>query len=231
MSERAVAWCFAFAAIPLQSKAAYHFNGYLPDSKGKERLFMPQREPTVRLPGVPYAVSNTGPLISAFQSDSFSLLTRIFAKIHVPVACIAELETHGWEREVQAVAPRLVPMKLTVNEEQRALTFARQIAQHPDTDDPVAENHQGEAQAIVLALRAEYRDNVLLLDELAARAIAKEAGLKLSGFPGALLLATRYGLISADELKARLETCRQQGTHYGATFIQQVYLMAKTGGR
>jgi len=122
-------------------------------------------------------------------------------------------------------------MKLTVNEEKRALTFARQIAQHPDTDDPVAENHLGEAQAIVLALRPEYRDDLLLLDELAARATAKEAGLKLSGFPGALLLATRYGLISAEELKARLEACRQQGTHYGATFIHQVYLMAKTGER
>src|SRR5207245_11222283 len=100
----------------------------------------------------------------------------------------------------------------------------------PGTNDRVVENHRGEAQAIVLALRSEYQEDILLLDELAARAIAKQAGLKLSGFPGVLLLAVQGGLISAAELKARLEACRQQGTHYGATFIQHVYEMAK-GGR
>ena len=188
---------------------------------------MAQTEPTARLPGVTYVVSNTGPLISAFQSDSFSLLTHLFAAIHVPVACVAELERHGWGGKVRAATSRLAPVRLTVNEEKRALAFAQQIAQHPDTGDRVSEHHLGEAQAIVLALRPEYRDDLLLLDELAARAVAKEIGLKISGFPGVLLLATRYGLISAEELKARLETCRQQGTHYGTGFIQQVYWMAR----
>jgi len=70
-----------------------------------------------------------------------------------------------------------------------------------------------------------------LLDELAARAIARQMGVKLSGFPGALLLAVQGGLISAEELKARLEVCRKKGTHYGAHFIQQVYEMAKHGRR
>ncbi len=42
---------------------------------------MAQTKPKARLSGVSYAVSNTGPLISAFQSDSFSLLTKIFAEI------------------------------------------------------------------------------------------------------------------------------------------------------
>ena len=30
-----------------------------------------------------------------------------------------------------------------------------------------------------------------------------------------------------EELKARLEMCRAQGTHYGARFIQQIYEMAR----
>jgi len=192
---------------------------------------MAQTKHAGRLPGATYAVSNTGPLISAFQSDSFPLLAQIFAAIYVPEACIAELEGHGWEEAVRAAMPKLIPLEMAADEEGYALTFAREIAQHPDTSDPVVENHLGEAQAIVLALRPEYQDDLLLLDELAARAIAKEAGLKVSGFPGVLLLATQNGLISAEELKARLETCRQKGTHYGATFIQQVYTMAKQGRR
>ena len=91
----------------------------------------------------------------------------------------------------------------------------------------IAEHHLSEAQVIVLALRPEHQDDALLLDELAARAIAKQMGVKLSGFPGVLLLAVQGGLIAAEELKQRLERCRAQGTHYGVTFIRQVYEMAK----
>ncbi len=121
-------------------------------------------------------------------------------------------------------------MTPTPGEEKRALAIAKQIAEHPDTNDPTVENHLGEAQAIALALRPEHRDDLLLLDELAARAIATRMGVKLSGFPGALLLAVQGGLISADELEKRLERCREQGTHYGVTFIRQVYEMAKKAG-
>lgn len=84
---------------------------------------------------------------------------------------------------------------------------------------------------MALALRVDYRDDLLLLDELAARDIAKQLGVHLSGFPGVLLLAVQGGLISAEELKERLKDCRQQGTHYGRTFIRQVYGMAKHGRR
>ena len=192
---------------------------------------MAQARPTIRLPGVTYAVCNTGPLISAFQSDSFALLTKIFAEIHMSTVCVAELTKHGWEEEVKAVSPKLVIVKLTSGEEKRALHLAELIAQHPHTHDPIVENHLGEAQAITLALRSDYQDDLLLLDELAARAIAKQLGVKLSGFPGALLLAGQAGLLSAEGLKARLERCREQGTHYGATLIQQVYEMAQQGRR
>lgn len=132
---------------------------------------------------------------------------------------------------MQTAGSMLVIIQLTTEEEQAAQSIAQQIAQHPDTNDPVTENHLGEAQVIVVAQRKEHQDDLLLLDELAARAIARQHGVKLSGFPGVLLLAVQMGLISAEELKARLETCRSQGTHYGVTFIQQVYEMAKQGRR
>ncbi len=184
-----------------------------------------------RIPGATYAVSNTGPLISAFQSDSFGLLTEMFPAVFVSTACVAELEKHGWERELRAVSSRLLSVKLTVAETRRARAVARQIAQHSDSKDPVARHHSGEAEAIVLAQRAEHCSDVRLLDELAARAIAKQGGLKMSGFPGVLLLAVQAGIISAEDLKTRLELCRSKGTHYGLSFIAQVYEMAKRGHR
>lgn len=174
-----------------------------------------------------YAVCNTGPLISAFQSNSFPLLGQIFTEIYVSSVCRSELIRHGWEVEVEAATPPLVIVTLTSAEEQRAYTIAEQIAQHPQNNDPVVENHLGEAQAVTLALRPERQGDVLLLDELAARAVAKQLGVRLSGFPGVLLLAVQAGLITAEELKSRLERCRQQGTHYGVSFIQQVFEMAR----
>jgi predicted nucleic acid-binding protein len=93
----------------------------------------------------------------------------------------------------------------------------------------VAENHLGEAQAMALAACPEFVNDVLLLDELAARAVAEEMGLTLSGFAGVLLVAVQEGLLAANGLKERLEARRRQGTHYSEAFIEQVYLAAKGG--
>ena len=168
-----------------------------------------------------------GPLISAFQSGSFALLSQIFAEIHISTACVAELIRHGWEAEIKAATPPLVIVSLSAAEEEQAMAIAEEIAQQPETKDPVVVNHLGEAQAIQLALRPEHQNDVLLLDELAARTVARQRKVKLSGFPGTLLMAVQAGLLSAEELQERLEKCRQQGTHYSVTFIEQVFEMAK----
>ncbi|GAK58636.1 hypothetical protein U27_05610 [Candidatus Vecturithrix granuli] len=107
------------------------------------------------------------------------------------------------------------------------MIFAQQIAQHPATHNLIAEEHLGEAEAIIIALRAEHRRDLLLIDEFAARVVARQAGVNLSGFPGVLLSAVQSNLISAEELKVRLEKCREQGTHYGIAFIENMYDMAK----
>lgn len=173
---------------------------------------MTEHQTVVRPPGITYAVSNTGPLISAFQSNSMNLLTQLFSEIHTSPVCIAELIKHGWEEDVKAASSKLVIVELTPQEEDQALNIAEKIAHHPDTNDPNAVNHLGEAQAIALSLRAEYQNDLLLLDELVARSVAKQLNVKLSGFPGVLLLAVQADFISAEDLKTRLEKCRIEGT-------------------
>ncbi len=192
---------------------------------------MREGEESGRPLGLTYAVSDTGPLISAFQSGSFTLLADLFAEVHTPTACVDELERHGWADEMRVAAPTLVHVALTEDEQRRAEAFARQIAEHSESSNRDPAEHSGEAQAIVLALRPEYRHDVLLVDERAARAVASAAGLNISGFPGVLLLAAQAGLITPEDVRARLETCRRQGTHYGMRFIEQVYQMAKRGRR
>jgi len=181
----------------------------------------------IREPGATHAISDTGPLISIFQSDSLDLVTTLLPVIHIPPVCLEELIRHGWGESLQSAGSQIESHSLTQAEKEMARTIARQIAFHPLSRDPVVDNHLGEAQALALATRPEFVNDVLLVDELAARVVAEQMGLTISGFAGVLLVAVQEGLLTANELKERLATCRQQGTHYSEAFIEQVYLAAK----
>ncbi|MBM3236556.1 hypothetical protein FJZ31_09690 [Candidatus Poribacteria bacterium] len=56
-------------------------------------------------------------------------------------------------------------------------------------------HHLPEAEAIILASRPELRVHEILLDELAAREVARELKLKISGFAGVLAKAGLEGLL------------------------------------
>ncbi len=170
-------------------------------------------------------VSNTGPLISAFQSDSVPLLVSLFDEIHVPSGVVVELNDHGWAEGLDA-ASRVVPSQLTVAERQRISSIAVEIARQSRDDAPSGAHH-GEAEAIVLAQRLEAGYDLVLLDELAARSVAQSMGLIITGFPEALLTAVEFGLITPDDLRQRLECCRDRGTHYGERLVQSVYNEAR----
>lgn len=174
-----------------------------------------------------HVVSNTGPLISAFQSDSFQLLVELFGQVHTTTECLRELREHGWSQMVEQAGTNLVPHDLTNEEQSRAIELAERIAAHPRTADREPRHHLGEAEAMVLAQRHEFEGMILLLDELAAREVGARAGLEIAGFAGALVIAAKKGLVSADQVRARLEKCRQLGTHYSSALIEQMTEAAK----
>lgn len=171
------------------------------------------------------ALSDTGPLISAFQSNSYSILLQIFDAVYTTPTCISELIRHGYQRDVDESDLQVI--QLTTTETQFAYSLAQRIEAQPSNKDPIIENHLGEAEIIAVANRASYGDDLILLDEEAARTIARELGLSISGFPGALLSAVQLRFITPDELRERLEDCRSQGTHYGVRFIDSVFQMAQ----
>ena len=80
---------------------------------------------------------------------------------------------------------------------------------------------------MALAQGSEFADAVVLMDELAARAVAAEAGLIVSGFAGVLLWAVEEEALSAEQARERLERCCRQGTHYSADFVSRIYQAAK----
>src|SRR5713101_3722174 len=178
------------------------------------------------------AVSNTGPLISALQCGRTDLLKRYFSVTYITASELTELEKHGWTDDIHELINEgfvSVVEELTEREKELAEGVAKRIAADPASHDPDWQNHLPEAEAIMLTQqRTHLMVGQILLDERAARKVAQELGLPLTGFPGVLGRAGLDGLLTQDEIRQLLQTCRRQGTHYSDELIETV---ARTYGR
>ena len=174
---------------------------------------------------------NTGPLISAFQCGRGDLLKRYFKTIYLAPTQVAEFEKHGAGEELDdCIRDEFggLAEALTPHETERAEGWARRIAQQPSSGDPDYHNHLPEAEAMVVTARPELGCTLILLDELAARVVAEEDGLRITGFPGVIGRAGLDGLLTRHDIRHLLSLCQQQGTHYSNQLIEHV---AETYGR
>ncbi|TFH11433.1 MAG: DUF3368 domain-containing protein [Candidatus Thorarchaeota archaeon] len=66
--------------------------------------------------------------------------------------------------------------------------------------------HRGEIDALVLAYHTQKfkSDSVIVIDDLAARDVARTLGLRVTGTIGIILLATKNGLLSKNESRAKI---------------------------
>lgn len=176
--------------------------------------------------------SNTGPLISAFQCGRTDLLKRYFSVIYITASELAEFDRHGWTDDIRRLINEglvIVIEPLTEREKEEAERVARKITADSISGDPDWHSHLPVAEVIVLMQqRTSLMMEQILLDEKAARNVARELGLHLTGFPGVLGRAGMDGLVTRDEISQLLNTCQQQGTHYSDTLIETV---AQTYGR
>jgi predicted nucleic acid-binding protein len=174
---------------------------------------------------------NTGPLISAFQCGRMDLLKRYFKRLYIAPSQVAEFEKHGAGEELDDLIREdfvVLAEALTAKEKERAEMLARRIAAQPSSGDPDYCNHLPEAEAMVIAARPELECTLILLDELAARVVAEEEGLRITGFPGVAGRAGLDGLLTKNDIRHLLSLCQQQGTHYSNQLIEHV---AETYGR
>ncbi len=64
--------------------------------------------------------------------------------------------------------------------------------------------HQGEVDALVLAYYTKDRDSVIIIDDLAARDVARTLGLIVTGTIGIILRATNNGLLTKNESRSKI---------------------------
>jgi predicted nucleic acid-binding protein len=175
------------------------------------------------------AVSNTGPMLSIFQSEKMALLKSLYDRIYIPASTLAEFTKHGAGVLIQELidAGFIVVCELSENEKETAKRISEEIAAHPLTKDKMAQNHYPEAEAMVLTSRAELQALEILLDEQAAREVAKAHGLSVIGFPGLLIRACKAGQITPEDVRGIMLKCVSLGTHYANHFIEGIFRRLK----
>lgn len=121
----------------------------------------------------PTVISNASPLIALEQIGQLDLLERLFNRVAVPPAVVAEVSPSvilpAWISEqslFQAIGPDILRASLG----------------------------PGESEAISLALEANAR--LLILDERPARRLAQALGLPIIGTLGILLAAKKRSLLT-----------------------------------
>jgi predicted nucleic acid-binding protein len=177
------------------------------------------------VPAFRYAVSNTGPMLSVFQSEQTDLLKFLYDRIYIPTSELAEYRKHGAETLIWELLDCgfVVVCELNQAEKEEAKRISEEIANHHFTKDKLPQNHYPEAEAMVLASRPELETPEILLDERAAREIAKVHGLPIIGFAGLLIRACQAKLMTPEEVREIMLKCVALGTHYAEAFIENIY--------
>ena len=149
-------------------------------------------------------VADTSVLCYLVLIEQIELLPRLFDQIVIPQAVYEELRAEGAPAQLQEWMRRL-PTWLEIY----SVTAIGDIT--------LESLHSGEREAILLA--EELEADLIILDEKAARQIARERGLNLTGLLGILETAATRQLI---DLPAVLERLQQTTFVLILVFLEQL---------
>jgi predicted nucleic acid-binding protein len=131
---------------------------------------------------MPEVISNTTPLQYLHQLGCLDFLAQFYQQIIVPQAVADELH----QGELKRINVPLLHLHAWVTIEQVSVALLQRVP---------AGLHAGEREVMALALGKI--DPLLILDDAAARAYAKTAGIRFTGTLGVLVKAKQVGLITA----------------------------------
>lgn len=152
-------------------------------------------------------VSDTTPLISLLKIGRLDLLRTLFKEVHIPSAVFGEL-TQNPRFKDEAEQVRSCPfLKVGKADEGRV----RHIIEETGLD-------LGESEAIVLA--ESLGASLTLIDEIRARAVAKQRGLRITGTVGILDRAFRLNHITAEETRRCAEALRIGGRYISGELLE-----------
>lgn len=150
-------------------------------------------------------VSDTTSLIVLEKLDSLGLLCQLFSRVLVPGVVLDEI----------AVGSPVIRAKF---QEMGCI----EVVSVPNTSrlrSLLSVLDDGEANAIELAIT---RQLPLIIDERKGRQVANQLGIKVTGFAGLLIQATRSQLIERQEAMALLDRAMDNGLRLSDDLLAQV---------
>lgn len=147
-------------------------------------------------------VSDTTPLITLLKINRLDLLQKLFGVVYIPQGVFAELTSNSdFYEEANEV---------------RGCEFIRIQDVNPDEVSLFRRTtglDLGESEALILTDR--IKADLVLLDEVRARQIAKNIGFNIMGTIGIFRAAYKKSFISADEIRGVVGALRSSGRHIG----------------
>lgn len=155
-------------------------------------------------------IADTTPLISLMKIEKLNLLKKLFDNIQIPEAVYQELIINpSFENEAKEIKNcKYIQITNVVNKKAVELLHR---ATGLDT---------GESEAIVLV--DEQQGNLLLMDEVKGRSVAKQMGIKIMGTIGILMIALEKQMITYPEIIQSIEILRNSGRHIKETLYKQL---------
>ncbi|OWV13099.1 DUF3368 domain-containing protein [Fibrobacter sp. UWH1] len=154
-------------------------------------------------------VSDTTPLISLLKIRRLDLLKSLFGAVRIPQGVFEELTANpDFSEEAEEIRKCEFIEIQDVNPQEVSL-FRRATGLD-----------LGESEALVLTDRLNA--DLLLVDEIRARHVAKTIGLNIMGTIGIFRAAYKDGYISADEVREAVEILRSSGRHIGERLFKKL---------
>ena len=155
-------------------------------------------------------ISDTTLIISLLKINQLELLHHLFGEVQIPDAVYEELISNAkFQKEAEKIL-RAEYIKKVIVEDKKSVTLLRR-ATGLDA---------GESEAIILS--DEIKADLLLMDELKGRQVAKQMGLNIMGTVGILMTAFDEELLSAEEIEQCIDVLRSNGRHISDKLYEQL---------
>lgn len=156
------------------------------------------------------AVSNTSPISNLAAIGRLDLLKAQFPVLWIPTVVAEELKAHPDRESLAAIHAAFADESIkTATPQDTHLYRMLQL-----------QVHRGEAAAIALA--ADLKADIVVIDEQEGRALAIQAGLSVTGILGVLLKAKRNGAIPS--VRSEIQALRAKARFFISTSLETAVL-------
>ena len=155
-------------------------------------------------------VSVTTPIISLMKDNRLGILKELFTEIVIPEAVYNELTSNpNYPEEVATINESSFIKKVTLSDKKLLDVFQR-----------VTGLDLGESEAILYS--DENSADLLMMDEIKGRQVAKQMNIRVIGTLGILQLANEKGLLSGNDVRHTLEVLKTNERHISDELIELV---------